>query len=385
MGPGDTRQTVDIAMHDLLVIRLVDATPGAIDAVTSRFGTPDHPRAAEPDITVRFTDEPPPAELRYLGINEAAYDDDGFYVLDPVSGRVQARVPVGELGSPCTFTCFSGVEKCPFLLDAVRVALLRKDHVAVHAAAFEHRGAGVLVLGWAYGGKTESLLAFARHGAGYVGDEWVVLSGDGAAMFGIPSAMTIQEWQFPQLGRFRPPVGLTRGALFATIGLLDRTHDALAKGRLGRGLPMELLARALPRLRKQRAVRVEPRTLFPELAAWRIVSPTTVFLVHSHSGPDTCVANVTGVELAERTSASLTYERLELLTLYAAFRFAFPDERNELLESAPEIEQSLLRDALAEKATYVVSHPYEVDFEELFAEMDPVCQAALWQRSLSSA
>lgn len=111
-------------------------------------------------------------------------------------------------------------------MDVVRLTFVAHGHVPVHASAFVHRSTGVLVAGWAEGGKTELLLALANHGAEYVGDEWAVLSPAGRSMFGVPVAVAIRDW-----------------------------HSALRRTRWRRALLTRRLGIAVARLRQQLMVR----------------------------------------------------------------------------------------------------------------------------------
>jgi len=59
----------------------------------------------------------------------------------------------------------------------------------VHASAVVYNGVGILMAGWAHCGKTAALLGFASKGAEYVGEEWVLLSGNGPKNAGAREAV----------------------------------------------------------------------------------------------------------------------------------------------------------------------------------------------------
>ena len=178
--PSDRATTV-LDLQGLLTIGLVGADRREVALVTRQLGPLPRVDAAEPDLVIRFVDRLEVAGvLRPLG-REAAYGDDGFVVL---RGRrkttVRVRVPIDDIGTiPIEIVAERGLSAVPFLLPIINLTLLSKGIVPVHASAFVTNGRGTLVTGWAKGGKSEALLAFAARGATYVGDEWVFVTGDG--------------------------------------------------------------------------------------------------------------------------------------------------------------------------------------------------------------
>src|SRR5690606_24759170 len=62
-----------------------------------------------------------------------------------------------------------------------------------------------------------------------------------------------------------------------------------------------------------------------------------------------------------------------LIAAYLGYRFAFPERRSELLETAPAVQAEALSSALAGKEAWMVSHPYPCDLGALFDAMAPVC------------
>ncbi len=79
-------------------------------------------------------------------------------------------------------------------------------------------------------------------------------------------------------------------------------------------------------------------------------------------------------EVAQRMAASLAYERSSLIAAYNQFRFAFPDRRNNFLESVREQEQRLLTRALRDVPTYELVHPYPVSLHELYDAAVAFCR-----------
>ncbi len=82
-------------------------------------------------------------------------------------------------------------------------------------------------------------------------------------------------------------------------------------------------------------------------------------------------------EVSGRMRASLADERAAFMAHYRQFRFAFPDRRSAVVESAPEQEARLLDDLFGERPAAVVSHPHPCS---ILALGDVVQCAALSQR-----
>ena len=138
------------------------------------------------DLVIRNVDRQATARPRMALGRDAAYDDDGLIIR---RGRrqteVAVRLPVERLGTrPLTLIAERGGAAIPYLIPTIGLTALAAGHVPVHASSFVHEGRGILVTGWAKGGKTEALLGFAERGATYVGDEWVFVAADGRSMIG---------------------------------------------------------------------------------------------------------------------------------------------------------------------------------------------------------
>ncbi|MDT0353299.1 sensor histidine kinase family protein [Pseudonocardia charpentierae] len=133
---------------------------------------------------MRFVDRMAPSGfLRMLGLHNAAFDEEHFYLLD--AQRRRAQVDFTRLGEPCEIVCEREIAMIPLLIPMIGLYLAAAGHVLLHAASFVHRGHGVLVAGWQKGGKTEILLPFTAVGADFVADEWTVVGGVGQGMYGL--------------------------------------------------------------------------------------------------------------------------------------------------------------------------------------------------------
>jgi hypothetical protein len=368
------QRNLDLDLHGVVRIRLIDPLADDAARLERKLGltlvSPDQ----EPDIIIRFKEELSVPVVRYLGLNSAAFTEEGFYILDKNSGRVQARIPFEQIGCQCEILCRSGLSSIPLLFEIILLTFVKKGYIPLHASAFLHRDNGILVMGWAKGGKTEMLLSFANHGAQYVGDEWVMLSADGQEMFGIPITIAIRDWQIPYIPNLLPKIDLQSRILFKVIHSLDAMHKALGRGRWKNSFLLRSLGRALPRLRQQLMVRRAPQVIFRDRYCKEVAPVDKVFLIMSHSEADITVQPCDPLEIARRMLGSIEYEQTHFFEYYYAFKYAFPHRQNDFLEEVYERQGALLRQALQNKEAYQVLHPYPVPFDALFEEIRPFCE-----------
>ena len=348
-------------------IRLEGADARASAVVGVQLGLEPHPLSGEADITIRFVDRLPLAEpVRYVGL-EAGFSGDAFLVLrGKHKQHARVQVPLDEAGGACVITCERGVSTVPLLLAIVNLTVLAKGSLAVHGSAFRHGDRGVLVTGWAKGGKTEALLGFAAHGAAYVGDEWIYLDGHG--MRGIPEPIRLWDWHLQQVPSCWEKLPRRRRA---SLLALRRTSALLSwvGRRVRRAARWTDRAGAL--LDSQRYAHLSPRVLFG--AGDDGEAPVDlVFLVTTRAGGPIRVEPADPGDVAQRMAISDDEERAPLMAFYRRFRFAFPDRRNDLLEQAGQTERDRLRQFLRGKECYLVSHPYPPSIPDLYAALLPV-------------
>ena len=373
-GAAATQEALDYDVGGVVRIRVRGGTAADVALMTRLFGAPQA-ATGEADLTVRFSPELKVAGLRYLGLNSAAFTDEDFYLLGPKSGSIDARIPFDTLGHPSEIECRSGLGFVPHLFDAISLVCIRKGFVALHGSAFVHDGVGILVLGWEKGGKTETLLAFANHGATYVGDEIVMLAGDGRTMFGIPVPISIWDWNFDQVPTLLAPLSLRKRLLRVVVSGLAAVRESHDRGRRRRTVATRALDALITPLREKLRIWALPARLF-EGRVWPGAAPVDkVILSVSHDQAEVTVSPCDPLEVAVRMRGSNERERTRLLDHYRAFRFAFPNRRNELLDSIDERQGALLRQALSGKAAFLVRHPYPVRFEDLYRPIDALCGA----------
>lgn len=367
---------IDYDIHGRVGIRLLDPAPGDAEAVAKQLGPLRRSLSREPDILIRFVDHLPITGLRHLTLHDNGFTDDGFFVLRSNKKAAKVKIALDQIGKQCEIVCESGLRAVPLLLAILNLTMLAKDCVSLHASGFVYNGTGIVVTGWAKGGKTESLLSFAAHGARYVGDEWILLSADGQHMYGIPEIIRLWDWHLENLPEVRQQVKRESLLLFKAIHGLDHFQQSL-NGRLGNTFPAKLLREAMPAIKRQLNVRVDPKIIFGDRFGPFAAKPEKIFLGLSHADPETIVEAVDPSIIAKRMVASIRFEQMPFMEHYLAYKFAFPDRKNDFLEHVHELQYDLLRRALAGKEAYVVRHPYPVSFHDLYTRMRPFCEKAV--------
>ena len=373
-------KTTDFDIRGVVGVRLIDATEKDVRVVINQIGEPGATLTREPDITIRFVPDLPTQPLNLLALN-AGYDASGFYILRSSKAPCKARIPFEKLGETSEIICQSGLRSVPLLIAMVNLALLSKNHLPLHASAFEFNGVCSAVMGWAKGGKTETMLAFAKHGGSYVADEWTVFSPTGE-VFGIPEPIRLWDWHLAQIPRLRLQVKGKKKLIFGAIHGVDALYNGLCRIGLKKIFPVPIIGEALPAMKRQLNLRIHPNIIFENRLIER-ATPENIFLIGSHDSPETTVAPIDPAEIAERMLQSNLLEFAPLFEHYRAFRFAFPALENPLLESFESTLKSLLDNLFEGKSCYKVLHPYPVDFQELFEKMQPFCVPT--EKKLSSA
>ena len=378
-------------LNGLLTIGLVGAGPAEVATIRRQLG-PLAETSAEPELIVEFVDRlAVRGPLRPLG-REAAHGPDDFVVL---RGRrktsVRMLIPVDAIGTiPLRVRLERGARAVPYLLPLVNLTLLAKGTVPVHASAFLSRGRGTLVSGWAKGGKSEALLAFASHGATYVGDEWVFVTADGSAMAGLPEPMRLWDWQISMVPAIRGRIGLGKRIRLGLAAASARSLAAAARLPIVRSTAPGDAARRLGALAEnQRSVQIPPDRVFERNVATGLTRLDTVVLIETVMGADTPTGDGTPHEssaftgivepadpgaTARRIAATTRHELLDIEALRLAFRYAFPDRPTPFLDALPELIEERLVESLSRTTCVRVSHPYPPDIPALHDLIAPVVE-----------
>lgn len=366
MPNSTTDQFVDFDLHGFVGIRLVDATRSDAEAVRRQLGPIDAPLTREPDIVCRFVDRLDLPRLRYIGLDDAAFTDDAYLILRG-KHRTPARVqiPISDIGSKSEIVCERGVPAVPLLIAIINLTALAKGFAPLHASAFTFDGLGVMVVGWAKGGKTEALLGFMANGARYIGDEWIYLAPDGSQVFGIPEPMKIWASHLAAMPDYRRAASradrIRLGSLDVSAGLASRAARATKRTAVGK-----LLRRGLPLLEQQAFVHLSPARLFGADRCDLRGPLDVVVLAMTREEQGVAVEPTDVEEIAARMAFSVEYERLDLVAHYLRFRFAFPEARNTFLDESLARQQASLIDALRGKRGLVLYHPYPAPIPAMY-------------------
>jgi hypothetical protein len=359
----------DFDLHGYFRLRLENATEKEASVVTRQLGPIAAPVSGQPDLTVRFVDALPDGpDLQYIGLNDAAYTPDAFYVLKgKQKSRVKVMIPFEKIGQNAEIVCERGINNIPLLIPLLNLTMLSKGILPMHASAFTYQGQGALVTGWAKGGKTEILLAFMARGASYVGDEWIYLCPDGTKMLGIPEPIRVWDWHLNSLPNFRARLKRKDRIRLQSLGAFSRSMDWISGSGNGHvSAPVKLLQRVTPLVKRQMYVQFPPYSLFGKDNIRPSSTIDKVIFTASHNSQSITVAPYRAEEVAQRMVFSLLEEQAPLSTYYFKYRFAFPDKANYWIEHAQRIQSKMLQKALEGKQTIAVHHPYPVQIPSLF-------------------
>jgi hypothetical protein len=371
------KDKVDFDIHGIVGLRLVNPSKYDVKYISRLLFQFKSDLNREPDITIVYKENWDLGNVSYLGLNEAAFNDDGFYILTSGRQPLKVKIPFEQIGDKCEIVCEQGVVGIPLLSYIINLTFLKKNYLPIHASAFSYNDINALVIGWTKGGKSEALFSFVNHGAKFIGDETVFLSDDGMKMFGIPVPVSIWEWQFSEIPDLIPPLSMQKKVLFGGVHFLDGIYKMSKKVKLNNNSIVSLLGDALPALRKQLNIRVTPEKIFNGKLKWEKVNLDKIILAMSYSEDEISVSECNKDEITDRMICSNLFEFDALYNYYSTFKFAFPGIKNEFLETVPDIYNKLLPKALSGIASYKVLHPYPVSYEKLYEAMKPIFETKI--------
>jgi len=375
LGASKRPGKIDFDIHGVVCVRLIDPSPSDLAAARKLLGSPSKPLPTSPDITVRFADNPPVRRIRFLGTGQHAFTDDGFFLLQKGTRRVQARIPFDGIGGPCEIVCKRGLGSVPLLIPIISLTAVKRGRIPLHASAVVHHGMGILMAGWAHCGKTAALLGFASMGAEYVGEEWVLLNSNGKEMHGLVTPMEISRWHVASLSHVRGAVNLRNRCAFRGIAIVDRLLKMVSSERIRTSFLFRTLQRASAAAEERLRPAVAPSAIFQDRIRSAGAPVNKIFLFVNHEDHKIEVEPIAPFEMARRLAFLVQHELSPLLQHYSAYRFAFPSRRNEFLEDVAESSCETLARALMGKETYVVRLPYPHMFPELYQAMQPFCKS----------
>jgi hypothetical protein len=365
--PDRSDRVLDLA--GMVRVGLRDAEPRDVERVRRQLGPLPDAAPGPADLEIRYVDDlAVDGPLRHLG-RDAVATDTLFLVL---RGRrktsVRVAIPVDAVGTvPLHLTVERGASAIPYLLPMVALTLTARGGIPAHASAFEFEGRGILVTGWAKGGKTEALLAFADRGASYVGDEWVFISADGRSMAGLPEPMRLWDWQLDQMPAIRDRIGRRRRArLGLAAGTSRALHAAAGAPGLRDGQPGDVARRLGAMSDNQRSIQVPPAVLFGERVLTGNRPLDAVVLIEAVSDGAARAEPIPGEVVAQRMATSVVHELLDLQALALTFRFAFPDRPVAALDDLRPALAAAFERALTSTPCVLVRHPYPAHIPGLY-------------------
>lgn len=368
--------TADFDLHGAVGIRLVDAGPREIRLVERQLGPLRSALGRDPDVLIRFVDRMAlNGELRLLGLDEAAYTDDAYLIL---RGRhksdVKVAIPFDRIGGdgPFELVVERGLSAIPQLVGIVNLVALRNGLLPLHGGAFVYGGKGILTIGWAKGGKSETMLAFTAHGAELVGDEWVYLDPVDCSLRALPEPMRVWDWQIRSvdgLGR-RIPAG-DRRRLAATRVVAAGLQAVTRLPLIGRGGVGRVASRARVLVERQLSVQVPTERLLGRPARTGGARLDRLVFVGSHASDEVTLAPIDPAIVARRATQSFLFELSDLLGHYRRFRFAFPTRSNPLLDELESRYEAIAVNALSNVSAVSVGHPYPLEIDRLYKAIAP--------------
>ena len=365
-------QRTEFDIHGVLGVALVDPSSADVKAVIKHLGPLRGPLLREPDITIRFDKNLAPLCLRHLGQKQNAFTDDAFFVFDETDRSAMAKIPFDQVGSRCEIVCTRSRGSMPLLVPLLSLIALAKGFVAVHASAFVHRGVGILMAGWAGSGKTTALLGFASEGAEFIGEEWVLLSGDGQTMCGLPREIELSPAHLDTVPEVRRAIKRSRLWGFESLRHLTTMQDLLPRKADGT-TPAKALRKVISAAQRRILPTVRPQALFGDRVASLTARPDKVFLLISHDDRNVEIIPTPPREMARRIAHMMQYEQRRFIEHYLAFQFAFPERKNAFVEESSSYRYELLLSALQGKETYTVRHPHPIAFSSLYEAVKPFC------------
>jgi hypothetical protein len=367
----------DFDLHGIVGIRLINAGQSDLAAVKKQLGPIQSVLTRDPDIVIRFVDHMQiSSSVRYIGVEDAGFTEDAFLILQgKYQSSIKVQIPFDQIGSrQCEIVCESGIPAVPLLIAIINLTALSRGVLPLHASALLYDGKGILITGWSKGGKTETLLSFAANGAKYVGDEWIYLSPDGEHMYGIPEPTRIWYWHLQEMPHYKTMVNPKDLRRLQALNLVAKILKQLETTPLKRRTRyLQILKRLTALVQRQLYIQLPPEKLFGQKAEKTDANPEKIFFVVSHDQTDVTVQPIDSQELGERMVFSLQEERMEFLSYYFKYRFAFPDCSNPLIDQVEEIQRRLIRRAVANKEAYAIYHPYPFSIPSLFDTLRPYC------------
>jgi hypothetical protein len=259
------------------------------------------------------------------------------------------------------------------VLDAiVKVAALSRGILPLHASSFVYRGQGALVTGFAHSAKTTTLMGFMAHGAQCIGDDTAYL-GHAGELIGEQSPIALSDRHLATLPALRSALPYRQRLAMRTAGVLTKSISAVAPNDQGGQSTLLRGLRKLDRaLSARRCIEVAPDKLFPAEALCDGHRLQRAFLSLAHDSEEIVIEDISRDAFIKRLTHIVRREFDGLMGLYEKFRFAFPSQRNALLDRLSDKIAEVAEQRLGRQAFYTVYHPNPVSPQGMFEAMSPL-------------
>lgn len=356
----DSQQQIDFVIAGRLRVRLHDPGPKDLAAVSRQLGSEPTSAADSAVVEIFYTSDVSAGAGWLVGL-DAGMDAIGFYALDATPQRSKTHIDLTADRLTLRRPRDSG--KVPLLMQAVVQAAPACGLVPVHGTGLIWQGEGVLVVGWAKGGKTEVLLPFMEHGATYVGDEWMLLEPETKTMFGIHEPIRVWDWHLDDLPNAKQRLEASKQRRLRLLHRIENSINWMSKQRV----PLQNeWARLGAVIGRQRFVHVDSH----EFWSGRVMAQSQIdrlVLVVSSSDPTVTSEEAHGAEIAARMAFSNAFEKRPFDDMLLAMGFADPTPTTEFASVAHEREA--LESAFAGLPAMILSHPYPAPTEQLFEHL----------------
>jgi hypothetical protein len=368
--PMPAARHVDVGVHGVLDLRLIDPRPEDVEAISRQLGTETAPGSGSPDVVIEFVRDLDGVALPFLESRAVSFGEDGLLRL--THGTRSAGIDFRGIGRQCRIVCESGIRRIPLLESIVDVSVLSKGFAAMHASAFVHRGRRIIATGWTHGGKTTALLAFAAHGATFVSDDRVWIHRDGKQTLGFSGEISLGA---AHLAARPADFRLVSRSRRSTLGLLSRIESAGRRhgaGGEGRSSVAKLVRKGASGLRRHLTPGVPPERLFDHTETAFTGRPHAVFVMIRHDDPTIRVEPITTRRLTDQAWATAQQALEPLSRHYLTFCFALPGMRNAWLERAHRMHRETLASALRVTRAFAVYLPEGADPLALYDTLEPL-------------
>jgi len=227
-------------------------------------------------------------------------------------------LPLDRIGLGLEVECRGGLPPPSVLRPLVNLLALARGSLPVHAAGLEQDG-GVLVSGSSGAGKTSMMLAGLAEGARFLCSEWALIDPAGGRIHGANEPVRIRSHHlatWPELADLPGAASVVRARLLGAVG-----------GLLGRwGQPVV----------RRAYVDVQPAALSKEPPLYEPVPLRRLMVLLRRGSVEGCGAAMTPADVVAQMVRLAMHDYREVVSLYGAHRFAFPDRPSPFLERLEE-------------------------------------------------